>query len=202
MYNNSWKKKPYQKKPYQKKSERPDGLFDVHDPDFMAFVVSRYIPLAKVLAEAGYEGYGYNKPVFCPFHANEVTESARITHGKAGDSLWCSAENRMYRSADVFIRGMVAASLESAFDALWRQFDETGKCQLIDAWKKSEAEGAKRREEQEIDWEKHDPALSRFKAGYWTIDQMMSYIIRLCEQGPMDEPDCMGALRGEDEEMP
>ena len=83
---------------------------------FKCRVLNAKLPMADLLntfIEGGHYSHWGN--CYCPFHDNTNTCSAKIYESPEGDCLYCFAERRRYRPADVFLKGLASVSLDEMF---------------------------------------------------------------------------------------
>lgn len=55
--------------------------------------------------------FHYNGNIFCPFHYNQHTPSARLYKNPDGEALFCFTEHKLYRPTDLITTGIVDLDL-------------------------------------------------------------------------------------------
>lgn len=96
----------------------------------MIDVVNYKLSMCDTLNTFVKDAYAPYGNVFCPFHPNENTPSAKIYEGERGDFLMCFSERKAYRPADVFLKGLAPISLEDIFHHIWNDMTEQEKVSL------------------------------------------------------------------------
>lgn len=89
-------------------------------------LVEHKYSLINALHEYNPEGkYDFTHNVFCPFHANENTPSAKLYKGVGNqtDSLYCFTEKRTYKVSDVVSKLMGQNIYEVGY-MLWNEMSE------------------------------------------------------------------------------
>ena len=61
--------------------------------------------------------------MFCPFHDNKNTPSAKMYRDADGWHVWCFSEHRMYGSADVYSL-LMAKNLHIVFEDIWKPMSD------------------------------------------------------------------------------
>ena len=91
----------------------------IEDKRFVKYVINKCITCYKMMSLME-ERPTYDHNVYCPFHDNVDTPSARLYKNKDGsDTLFCFSEHRTYRSSDFITKGLVNYRLESIFYKVW-----------------------------------------------------------------------------------
>ena len=65
------------------------------------FVLRYFVDMFQLLQRHGYKPKEHNN-MFCPFHYNVHTPSAKMYHDKYGWCLWCFNEQRLFTTYDVY----------------------------------------------------------------------------------------------------
>lgn len=71
-------------------------------PELYLKLVNQKYELIKVLEKATGQHYYLEGAVYCPFHDNTNTPAASIYENNGEQSLWCFAENKLYKTSDAF----------------------------------------------------------------------------------------------------
>ena len=82
-------------------------------------IVNRYATFNMLLDEDGQDIREENVNCLCPFHDNQNTPSAKIYNDESGQTLYCYAEQRLYRPADLCVLGKVSKSLTQVFSKIY-----------------------------------------------------------------------------------
>lgn len=91
----------------------------IEDKRFVRYVIDKCITCHKMMSLME-ERPTYDHNVYCPFHDNTQSPSARLYKNKDGsDTLFCFSEHRTYRSSDFITKGLVNYRLESIFYKVW-----------------------------------------------------------------------------------
>ena len=139
------------------------------DQRFKKYVINRIVTLPSILKYAGLNNYHYNSKVYCPFHANNNTPSAKIYHDEAGNRLWCFAEQKMYKPADVIEHGILNTTIDKVFTRLWYKLSPEYKKTLEESYGKLDYD---------LDWVK-DPQLNLYKKGKCTLKEHLNLLLKL-----------------------
>lgn len=67
-----------------------------------------------------------NGLVFCPFHDNFRTPSAKLFKDDDAEKLWCFSENKMYSLADYYTK-LQGYKLEDVFNYVWGKITDDEK---------------------------------------------------------------------------
>ena len=100
----------------------------ISDKKFIKYVINKYLPIHK-LYDMLEKDWSYDRNVYCIFHDNTDTPSARLY--KESNSLYCFSEQRVYRPTDFIEKELINARLESVFYKLWRQLDDATQQDLL-----------------------------------------------------------------------
>lgn len=105
---------------------------------FMEWVIDRLVPFHVLLkSDACIHSEDPYFPVdegtcFCPFHDNSNTKAAKLYSGNGtGQTLYCFAEQRMFRPHHLLSKGIVEIRLEKLFENIWGQIDPTVQAKLV-----------------------------------------------------------------------
>lgn len=147
---------------------------DIQDLEFAKFVVNYKIPFPVMLEQAGLEGYRYNGKVYCPFHDNFDTPSAKLYQDDIGDCIYCFSERILYRPADVISKKLLNKSVIKIANKVWEQLSEM---------EQSEIEGlfGKPKEFMSEEWRKFKDTLDLFKENRINLSQHLDNILSLIE---------------------
>lgn len=104
---------------------------------FMEWVIDRVMPF-YVLLNSGACIHDTSRyfpkdegTCFCPFHDNENTKAAKLYSSNAGQTIYCFAEQRLYKPHHLISKGIVEVKMEKVFDGIWRQLDDATKSSMI-----------------------------------------------------------------------
>ena len=91
-----------------------------------------------------------------------------------GDTLFCFAEQHVYRPVDVLKRGLLEKPVELVFQRLWNKCDESRRQMLIDLYG------------QPVDfipecWKRNKERLEEFKFGKISLDEVLDLIVSSVE---------------------
>lgn len=90
------------------------------------FLINKYISMPKLFDDLGIE-YRTDSNMFCPFHDNIHTPSAKLYSDDNGWCLWCFSEGKMYNSYSVYKRFTKVNTKELAKAIYDKLPDETKK---------------------------------------------------------------------------
>ena len=139
------------------------------DLKFKKYVINRVVTFPSILKYAGLNNYHYNSKVYCPFHANNNTPSAKIYHDETGDRLWCFAEQKMYKPSDVIEHDILNTTIDKVFRHLWDKLSPEYKKTLEESYGKVEYD---------LEWAKN-PKLNLYKKGKCTLKEHLNFLIML-----------------------
>lgn len=129
------------------------------------------IPFPVILARAGFEDYNYDSKVYCPFHENYDTPSAKLYHDSRGDTLFCFSEQRRYKPSDVLVKGLLEQSLYSIFYNIWKQLSTDKREKVLSLYGSP------------VDyipdsWKENEENLARFRVGETSYRQHLGILLR------------------------
>lgn len=94
---------------------------------FKRYVINRYASFAWLFNEAGLSYKDSTANVYCPFHGNFSTPSAKIYKNEDGDRLFCFSERKLYRPYDMFKLDLLTIKPDALFQNIWRSIKEADK---------------------------------------------------------------------------
>ena len=101
---------------------------EINDIRFKEHAINFAIPFSVMLRQAGLDhSVSYDYKIFCPFHDNFDSPSAKLYQNPDGDSLYCYSERRIYRPIDVIKKGLLCKNIDSLFQKLWNTLSENDK---------------------------------------------------------------------------
>lgn len=130
------------------------------------------IPFPVILEQAGYDGYSYNGKVYCPFHINENSPSAKLYQSDRGDTLFCFAEHKTYRPSDVIKYELINKSTYFIFSRVWKQLSEPRQIELLELYGKPLNIIPKV-------WTDSEVYLNKFKSGDITYNQHLNILVAI-----------------------
>lgn len=101
------------------------------DKRFMEYTINRCTPMSVMFDMVG-NNFSYDHNIFCPFHDNEHTPSARAYKNIDGDTLFCYSERKVFRPSDFIKHELIKASLDKTFYKLWMKLDSITQQSLLD----------------------------------------------------------------------
>lgn len=108
-----------------------------YSTEFMEWVIDRVMPF-HILLHSGaciHSDYRYfpkdEGTCFCPFHDNENTKAAKLYSSQDGQTIYCFAEQRLYKPHHLISKGIVEVQMEKVFNGIWKQFNENTRASLI-----------------------------------------------------------------------
>lgn len=103
----------------------------VEDTKFVRYVIDRCTKVHQYY-EMLEEPWSYDHNVYCVFHDNHDTPSARLYQNADGTTtMWCFSEQKMYRPSDFIVKELVNFRLESIFYKIWKQLDRASQERLM-----------------------------------------------------------------------
>lgn len=143
------------------------------DELFKDYVINKKIPIPYILNNfLQYNSYSYSGKVFCPFHDNFNTPSAKIYKDKDGDSLFCFSERKVYKASDFFKRKVINYEKEKVFNNIWKRLSEQEKRELY------KETGTKEDKINKI-WYRNEQNLSKYKERRMSIQNHIEFIYRV-----------------------
>ena len=143
----------------------------VSDVKFVKFVINRCMPIHKFYELLDMQ-WSYDHNVFCPFHDNSNTPSARLYKNADGSTtLWCFSEQKMYRPSDFITKELVNLRLESVFYKLWRQLPQDYKDSLLNNYNLDSDYIPQQ-------WKDALPELEKFKQGKINISEFRLLVLK------------------------
>lgn len=140
---------------------------------FKKSVIDREVSLISVLNQIGLYGYEVNRTCYCPFHENVHTKSAKIYSDDRGETLYCFAENKMYRSSDA-VEQLTSINIDRLFSKVWNNLSDEQKLFY------QESNGSV--EVVSSEWKKVFNEISGFKFGRMTYEEVMKRIKNMLEE--------------------
>lgn len=143
----------------------------VSDIKFVKHVINMCIPIHKMY-EMCDMNWSYEHNVYCAFHDNNETPSARMYQNSDGSTtLWCFSEQRMYRPSDFITKELINTRIESIFYRVWKQLSDDRKESLLNSYNV------------DIDfisdnWKSRVPKMELFKSGKITLSELRLEILR------------------------
>lgn len=143
----------------------------VNDVKFVRHVIDMCLPFHQVYEMLDMQwSYDYN--IYCAFHDNTDTPSARLYKNEDGSTtLWCFSEQRRYKPSDAIVKGLLNYRLESIFYRIWKQLSDNKKESLLNSYN------------QDFDfisdkWKEALPYLEKFKTGDITLSELRIAILK------------------------
>lgn len=103
------------------------------DIKFKCKVVDRYCTFKYLLNYVDIKFPSEDKiSCFCPFHDNTDTEASILNKNAEGETLFCFAEDHLYRPHDLLSNysDIVPFTLNQVFNAIWERLSEDAKAEL------------------------------------------------------------------------
>ena len=140
------------------------------DKKFVKFVINKIISCQKMLELLDVRG-GYDHNIYCPFHPNHDTPSARMYKADDGsDSIFCYSEHKVYRSSDFITKGLINYRLDSIFYKTWIQLPPEIQSQLIDSYNGDISYIPEK-------FKENIELMSKFRVGEITVSQLNQIIL-------------------------
>lgn len=99
--------------------------------ELLRALVNEKVSFVNALRKLNPENYyELRRPVFCPFHHNENTPAAVIYDGDKGETLWCFAEQKLYRPVDLLNKVLHQDAYAIGLQ-IWNTMDESSKQEFI-----------------------------------------------------------------------
>lgn len=99
-----------------------DRLFKIRVINYYG---GKYNLLYNLLKKAGYI-QGNKSNIFCPFHDNYNTPSAKYYKDEDKEAIWCFSEGRGY-NLNNYYELVMGANLDDIFNKLWNDLSENEK---------------------------------------------------------------------------
>lgn len=137
---------------------------------FKKYVIDLMVPFPTILAAAGVEvDYG---SVYCPFHDNTDTPAARLySNEDKGDTLYCWAEQRVYRPSDVLTKKLLPASLDTIFERVWKRLPAVSRVTLMDSYERPATDIS------DVEVNSLLEKLAGFRAGEYSLQKLLSLLL-------------------------
>ena len=128
-------------------------------------VINYYVNMVELLNHNGYHVHDQGT-IYCPFHSNQNTPSAKIYRDPNGYKLWCFSEQHMYDVYDCYTI-LLHMNPHDIFEYLWSRISEQDKLYFTQN---------QQNYQQDIDW--IEP-LKKFKSGSINYRQLMIEIEKI-----------------------
>ena len=100
------------------------------DKSLARFILPYYVDMFQLLKRLGKDPRDTGN-MYCPFHYNVNTPSAKMYHDETGWVVWCFNEKRIFTTYDVYEKIMGTDPMKFAM-IIWNKLSPEQKQQMID----------------------------------------------------------------------
>ena len=104
----------------------------IKDINFMKYVINYCVDMKALLRQLKVD-VPYNGQIFCPFHDNYNTESAKLYRDNDGYKIFCFSEHRIYTSYDI-IKDLLNENIYGVYNSIWQSLSNEAKKALEDSF--------------------------------------------------------------------